>query len=146
MARPSGCPKKKDKVKLSSMKSRSWKVLHSQLLLDRRYLQVMEQKVELPNGEKIDDFALVQSPSWAAMVCLTADRDLVLVEQYRHGHEGLSLELPAGIVDPGEDPVQAATRELAEETGYGGESPSTKGRNFVPGFGTHETKSSTEGK
>ncbi len=95
-----------------------WKVLSSQTLLDVRYMNVERQRVELGSGTVIDDFHLVGSPDWAGVICVTDKQELVLVEQYRHGHGGVSLELPAGVIEPGEDPMVAAAREMEEETGY----------------------------
>jgi 8-oxo-dGTP pyrophosphatase MutT (NUDIX family) len=61
---------------------------------------------------------LLKAPPWVGVVCLTRDQELVLVRQYRHGHGGTSLELPAGVIDREEDIVVAARRELEEETGF----------------------------
>lgn len=99
-------------------KLRPWQVQSSERVLEERYLEVWRQRVTTGSGFVIPDYHLIRSPSWAAALCLTSDRNLVMVRQYRHGHEGFSLELPAGVVDAGEDPLAAARRELLEETGY----------------------------
>jgi 8-oxo-dGTP pyrophosphatase MutT (NUDIX family) len=52
------------------------------------------------------------------VLCVTNDSEVVLVRQYRHGLGGVSLELPAGVIEPHETPEEAARRELVEETGY----------------------------
>ena len=63
------------------------------------------------------DFYRIHSGSWAQIVPVTKEGDVVLVRQYRHGARVITLEMPAGLVDPGEDPAQAAARECLEETG-----------------------------
>ncbi|HUA63344.1 MAG TPA: NUDIX hydrolase [Verrucomicrobiae bacterium] len=57
-------------------------------------------------------------PDYAAILALTADRRVICVRQYRPALEGYTLELPSGIVDPGETPAESARRELMEETAY----------------------------
>lgn len=100
------------------MKPAPWKTRRSTLLIDETYLRVQRDEVELPTGRTIDDYHLIRSPDWAGVVAVTPDDQLVLVRQYRHGHGGSSLEIPAGIVEPGEPPLAGARRELLEETGY----------------------------
>jgi len=64
------------------------------------------------------EFDIIQCLNWANVVAITADKKIVLVRQYRHGVDDLTLELPGGAVHIGEDPLLAAQRELEEETGY----------------------------
>lgn len=95
-----------------------WEVEESQTLLERRWLTLREQRVRLPTGAVIDEFHLVESPDWVAVLAQREDGALVLVRQYRHGAARVGLELPAGVIDAGETPEQAGLRELREETGY----------------------------
>lgn len=66
------------------------------------------------------EFIVVRPPDWVNVVALTTDERLVLVRQFRFGIDGFSLEIPGGVMEPGEDPVAAGLRELREETGYAG--------------------------
>ena len=63
-------------------------------------------------------FTVIDSPHWVNVIALTPDDQVVTVRQYRHGIDALTLEIPGGIVDPGEDGLTAVKRELHEETGY----------------------------
>jgi 8-oxo-dGTP pyrophosphatase MutT (NUDIX family) len=74
---------------------------------------------ELPNGQIIEPIILEFS-DWACVFAITAQNDVVLVRLYRHGVGKIIWEIPGGVIDPGETPLQAAQRELMEETGYGG--------------------------
>lgn len=95
-----------------------WRVLTRTPVLERAFLRVVQDHVRLGDGREIDDFCLLESPDWAAVLCLTTDGRVALVRQYRHGLGDVSWELPAGALEPGEDPLTGARRELLEETGY----------------------------
>jgi 8-oxo-dGTP pyrophosphatase MutT (NUDIX family) len=95
-----------------------WQVIARTPLIERAYLRVVQDHVRLDDGREIDDFCLVESPDWAAVLCITSDRRIALVRQYRHGLGAVSWELPAGALEPDEDPLDGARRELLEETGY----------------------------
>lgn len=96
----------------------AWQVLSDTALVSKRWLEVREQRVRLGNGNEIEQFHLVNGPHWTAVLCLTSERQVVLVRQYRHGFGGASLELPAGVIEPSETAIDAARRELLEESGF----------------------------
>lgn len=97
---------------------RPWRVLSEQVVVERRWLRVREQHVQLANGHEIEEFHVVDGPHWAGVMALTDAGEVVLVRQYRHGIEQGSLELPAGVIEPNEPTLHGAQRELREETGY----------------------------
>lgn len=76
-----------------------------------------------PRTGKVRPFQLLHMPDWVNVVALTPDERVVLVEQYRHGIDDVTVEIPGGMVDPGEEAAAAAARELREETGFVGEPP-----------------------
>ena len=97
---------------------RPWTVLQSRYLLKRWWLNLREDRVQLPSGVVLEEYHVLEYPDWACIVCLDTDGQLVMVRQYRHAIRETILELPAGAIDSGEDPLATAKRELLEETGY----------------------------
>jgi ADP-ribose pyrophosphatase len=75
------------------------------------------ETVTLPNGVTVD-LEVVRHPGAAAVVPMKDDRTVILVRQYRHAAGGYIYEIPAGKLNPGEDPRLCAERELEEEIGY----------------------------
>lgn len=96
-----------------------WKLLNTEYLVNAPWLKVAKEKCELPNGKVIDDFYTLWQPDWVLILARTTEGKWVMTEQYRHGTGKIELEFPAGIIDKGETPEQAALRELQEECGYG---------------------------
>ncbi|MDY6331859.1 MAG: NUDIX hydrolase [Fibrobacter sp.] len=95
-----------------------WKLLSSEFLVDAPWLKVAKETCELPNGKVIDDFYTLWQPDWVLILARTTEGKWVMTEQYRHGTGKIALEFPAGIIDKGETPEEAAIRELQEECGY----------------------------
>ena len=96
----------------------SWQILASRAALARPpWLSVWEQDVELPNGHVIHDYLVTVARDYAMVFALCEDGKVPLVHQYKHGVGHVLQDLPAGYLDSGEPALEAARRELREETG-----------------------------
>lgn len=96
-----------------------WDVLRSrEMYVAKPWMRVLQEQVRLPDGRLIDDYHRIELPDFVVVYAETARRQVVLERQYKHGPRRVGLTLPAGAVDPGEEPLAAAKRELVEETGY----------------------------
>jgi ADP-ribose pyrophosphatase len=97
-----------------------WERLGSERLLANRYFSLRSDRLRLPDGGIKDPYFVLERPDAAIIVPITERNEVVLVRQYRPPLEMMELGLPAGLVEEGERPEEAARRELAEETGYTG--------------------------
>ena len=89
------------------------------VLASTRVLELRSVKYRHPKrGER--EFVVLHAPDWVNVVAVTPGGELVLVRQFRFGSNSLSLEVPGGVIEAGEDPLAAGVRELSEETGYAG--------------------------
>jgi ADP-ribose pyrophosphatase len=98
---------------------RAWRKLNETVAYDR-FRRILNRTFELPTGE-IADYEILDLRDSVAVLALTASRDVVLVEEFRPGPEEVLLELPGGVVEQGQAPIDAARAELLEETGYEGD-------------------------
>ncbi|HEU5077857.1 MAG TPA: NUDIX hydrolase [Opitutaceae bacterium] len=97
-----------------------WQRLTEKVVAATRIFELTSVLFRHPVRKVEGDFVVIKAPDWVNVVALTQDRQMVLVKQFRFGIDDISLEIPGGIMELGEDPLRTALRELEEETGYRG--------------------------
>lgn len=106
---------------IEKLENRKWKVLKSEHILRLgQWLSVRQEEVQLPSGAVVPTWFVLEFPNWINVIAITKDGEMVMEDQYRHALGETHYELVAGVIDPGETPLEAAKRELSEETGYEG--------------------------
>jgi 8-oxo-dGTP pyrophosphatase MutT (NUDIX family) len=99
----------------------TWQSEELGTLAETGIFKLIRKRAFSPNDpSRSGEFFAIISPDWVNVIALTEDEQVVLIEQFRHGTEQITVEIPGGTVDEGEDPLTAGVRELREETGYGG--------------------------
>ncbi len=105
---------------MEEKKMKKWEVLGREYLYRRPWLTVRRDRVRLPTGAVNDEYYVLEYPTWVNVIAIDREGRFVMVEQYRHGLQEVFTELVAGVAEEGEAPLEAARRELLEETGYAG--------------------------
>ena len=95
-----------------------WKRLETKTIHETPVLTLEEVALLRPGRDEPVRFVQLRCPQWVNVIPFTEDGQVILIRQYRAGTHEVTLEIPGGMIDAGEDPADAAARELAEETGY----------------------------
>jgi ADP-ribose pyrophosphatase len=95
-----------------------WQKLSTRYLVKEKWATLRVDTVKLQTGIVKDDYYVLEYPNWANAIALTRENKIILVRQYRHAADIISLEVPGGVIDGDEAPEDAVKRELLEETGY----------------------------
>ena len=115
---------------------KDWELVEEDYIIHLDWLRVKRKKYRLPHGDAVGDFFILEYTDWVNILPVTEKDEVVLIRQYRPGLNRVLWELPAGCAEGNESPLEAAKRELFEETGFRGTSWTQLGC-FSPNPGTH---------
>ena len=96
-----------------------WKTISSREVFKAdHWFTVVRDTVRLPNGRMVDDYFRIEAPDYVLIYAKSDDHKVLVERQYKHGLGKITTTFPAGFIDKGEQPLEAAKRELLEETGF----------------------------
>jgi ADP-ribose pyrophosphatase len=101
-----------------SKQIQNWKTLDSKYAYQHNWFGVRVDKCELPDGRIMEPYYIVEIPDWCNVIVATDKEELIMVQQYRYAAGIITIEPPGGIIEKYEQPIDAAIREMQEETGY----------------------------
>jgi ADP-ribose pyrophosphatase len=101
-----------------SESAKRWTRKSRKEIVKDRWISLYADECVLPGGQIVEPFYVLEEKEWVQVVAVDGDGAILLTRLYRYPADWLGWELPCGAVDPGEDPLEAAKRELQEETGY----------------------------
>lgn len=101
------------------MEVKKWKIVSSEYKLRSPWVNVRRDVCRLPTGVINPEYYIFELPTWVNIIAITCEGKFVMVEQYRHGLRDVYTEIVGGAMEEGETCLEAAKRELLEESGYG---------------------------
>jgi ADP-ribose pyrophosphatase len=100
------------------MKHKNWVILSSEIAFERLpWLRVLSEDVRLPDGRVVEGYIRLESPDYVMIVPVNHKQEIGLIRSYKHGLRNIDIQPPAGYLEENENPLEAAQRELLEETG-----------------------------
>jgi 8-oxo-dGTP pyrophosphatase MutT (NUDIX family) len=99
----------------------TWERIAADIVYECRIFSLRRDRSRFSRDDREHEFHVLESPDWCNIIPLTPDEQVVMVRQFRHGLRSHTLEVPGGLIDPGEEPLVAARREMVEESGYDSE-------------------------
>jgi ADP-ribose pyrophosphatase len=97
---------------------RKWEVISSEYVVESPWYRLRRDACRLPDGTVVESYYVREHAGFSVTFAVTPHNEVVFTRQYKHGIADFVLELPAGMLEPNEDAVACARRELEEETGY----------------------------
>ncbi len=97
---------------------KAWKILSTSELFKNKFFCLRKDKCELPDGRIMPGYFVFEFLDWVQIVAITREKQMITLNQYRHAAKKVFIEIPGGSLDPDEQALSAAKRELLEETGY----------------------------